>query len=94
MATRRSSNRPGHLVAGRFRRLKSTQRRRSIEHDRQRRQEPPYRKPRDAESPGANAIQDIAGALNTLLADVFALYMKTKNFHWHMSAGRIFATIT
>ena len=34
---------------------------------------------------GANAIQDIAGALNTLLADVFALYMKTKNFHWHMS---------
>src|SRR4051812_39305356 len=34
---------------------------------------------------GANAIQDIAGALNTLLADVFALYMKTKSFHWHMT---------
>ena len=34
---------------------------------------------------GANAIQDIAGALNALLADVFALYLKTKNFHWHMS---------
>src|SRR3954462_9091566 len=34
---------------------------------------------------GANAINDIAGGLNTLLADVFALYMKTKNFHWHVS---------
>jgi len=32
-----------------------------------------------------NAVQDISGALNILLADVFALYMKTKNFHWHMS---------
>ena len=28
---------------------------------------------------------EIAGALNALLADVFALYLKTKNFHWHMS---------
>jgi starvation-inducible DNA-binding protein len=34
---------------------------------------------------GANATRDIAGALNGLLADVFALYLKTKNFHWHMS---------
>jgi starvation-inducible DNA-binding protein len=33
---------------------------------------------------GANA-KDIAGALNALLADVFALYLKTKNFHWHVS---------
>src|ERR1700739_565182 len=33
----------------------------------------------------ANAVKDIAGALNALLADVFALYLKTKNFHWHMS---------
>jgi starvation-inducible DNA-binding protein len=33
----------------------------------------------------ANAVRDIAGALNVLLADVFALYLKTKNFHWHMS---------
>jgi starvation-inducible DNA-binding protein len=33
----------------------------------------------------SNAITDIAGALSALLADVFALYMKTKNFHWHMS---------
>ena len=34
---------------------------------------------------GANAVGDISGALNALLADVFALYMKTKNFHWHAS---------
>lgn len=34
---------------------------------------------------GADARRDIAAALNELLADVFALYMKTKNFHWHMS---------
>jgi len=30
-------------------------------------------------------VHDISGVLNTLLADMFALYMKTKNFHWHMS---------
>src|SRR5215470_10074022 len=34
---------------------------------------------------GSNATKDIAGALNALLADVFALYLKTKNFHWHIS---------
>jgi starvation-inducible DNA-binding protein len=34
---------------------------------------------------GANAQKDIAGALNALLADTFALYLKTKNFHWHVS---------
>jgi starvation-inducible DNA-binding protein len=34
---------------------------------------------------GSNATRDISGALNTLLADVFALYLKTKNFHWHVS---------
>jgi starvation-inducible DNA-binding protein len=34
---------------------------------------------------GSNATKDIAGAVNALLADTFALYMKTKNFHWHMS---------
>jgi len=34
---------------------------------------------------GANAQKDIAGALNALLADTFALYLKTKNFHWHIS---------
>jgi starvation-inducible DNA-binding protein len=36
---------------------------------------------------GANATRDIAASLNGLLADVFALYMKTKNFHWHMSGS-------
>ncbi|OSJ07845.1 DNA starvation/stationary phase protection protein [Bradyrhizobium canariense] len=32
-----------------------------------------------------DAIRDISGALNILLADVFGLYLKTKNFHWHLS---------
>ncbi len=32
-----------------------------------------------------NAVRDISGALTLLLSDVFALYLKTKNFHWHMS---------
>ncbi|MBB3521851.1 MULTISPECIES: Dps family protein [Rhizobium] len=32
-----------------------------------------------------NAVTDISAALTALLADVFALYLKTKNFHWHMS---------
>jgi starvation-inducible DNA-binding protein len=31
------------------------------------------------------ATKDIAAAMNAILADVFALYLKTKNFHWHMS---------
>ncbi len=34
---------------------------------------------------GSNATKDIAGAMNAILADTFALYMKTKNFHWHVS---------
>ena len=55
----------------------------------------------------SNAVRDIAGALNMLAADMFALYLKTKNFHWHVSgphfrdyhllldeqADQIFATI-
>jgi len=32
-----------------------------------------------------NAVRDLAGALNILLADMFGLYLKTKNFHWHVS---------
>ena len=36
---------------------------------------------------GANANRDIPAALRALLADVFALYLKTKNFHWHMSGS-------
>jgi len=31
------------------------------------------------------AVKDISGSMNAILADVFALYVKTKNFHWHMS---------
>jgi starvation-inducible DNA-binding protein len=34
---------------------------------------------------GSEATRDIAAAMNGILADVFALYLKTKNFHWHMS---------
>ena len=34
---------------------------------------------------GENATKDISGGLNILLADIFALYFKTKNFHWHVS---------
>jgi len=34
---------------------------------------------------GVDARRDIAGTLNALLADHFSLYMKTKNFHWHVS---------
>ena len=37
----------------------------------------------------SKATEDIAASLTTLLADTFALYLKTKNFHWHMS-GRHF----
>jgi starvation-inducible DNA-binding protein len=33
----------------------------------------------------AAAIKDITAAMNAILADVFALYLKTKNFHWHVS---------
>ena len=36
-----------------------------------------------------DAVVEISGELRKLLADVFALYLKTKNFHWHMS-GRHF----
>ena len=33
----------------------------------------------------AKATRDIAGAMNAILADIYGLYLKTKNFHWHMS---------
>lgn len=32
-----------------------------------------------------NAVRDVSAGLNQLLADTFALYLKTKNFHWHVS---------
>ena len=38
---------------------------------------------------GAEATRDLSAELNALLADTFALYLKTKNFHWHVS-GRHF----
>lgn len=34
---------------------------------------------------GSNAVRDVSGALTLLLADMLALYLKTKNFHWHVS---------
>ncbi|HEY4358658.1 MAG TPA: DNA starvation/stationary phase protection protein [Acidobacteriaceae bacterium] len=46
------------------------------------RQKAPLSTPSDLD---AKAVRDITGALNALLADVFCLYLKTKNFHWHMS---------
>jgi starvation-inducible DNA-binding protein len=48
----------------------------------QQRRDAPLRTPTDLTS---EATKDIAGAMNAILADVFALYLKTKNFHWHMS---------
>jgi starvation-inducible DNA-binding protein len=47
-----------------------------------RRQENALITPTDLEP---RAVRDIAAAMNGILADVFALYLKTKNFHWHMS---------
>src|SRR5436305_13934598 len=46
------------------------------------RREAPLDTPTDLTS---NATRDISAALTALLADMFALYVKTKNFHWHMS---------
>jgi starvation-inducible DNA-binding protein len=46
------------------------------------RQKAPLATPSDI---APQAVTDIAGALNALLADVFVLYLKAKNFHWHMS---------
>jgi starvation-inducible DNA-binding protein len=46
------------------------------------RQKAPLATPSDID---AKSVKDITGALNALLADAFSLYLKTKNFHWHMS---------
>ena len=46
------------------------------------RQKAPLATPSDIEP---KAVEEISGALNALLADVFTLYLKTKNFHWHMN---------
>ena len=42
----------------------------------------PLQTPTDLKAEG---VREISGALNILLADAFALYLKTKNFHWHIS---------
>ncbi|MGD0639738.1 MAG: DNA starvation/stationary phase protection protein [Roseiarcus sp.] len=42
----------------------------------------PLRTPTDL---SASATRDVSAAMNLLLADVYTLYLKTKNFHWHMS---------
>ena len=47
-----------------------------------RKMEAPLVTPSDLSS---KAAKDIGGAMNPILADVFALYLKTKNFHWHLS---------
>ncbi|MGO9519914.1 MAG: Dps family protein [Candidatus Korobacteraceae bacterium] len=57
---------------------KSTQ----VTQEKERRQEIPLITPTDLK---AEATRDISGAMNAILADVFALYLKTKNFHWHLS---------
>src|SRR5947209_10441158 len=46
------------------------------------RRDAPLRTPTDLTR---SATKDVAGAMNAILADVFALYLKTKSFHWHMS---------
>jgi len=43
---------------------------------------PPLRTPTDL---SLEAVQEVSAALNGLVADTFALYVKTKNFHWHVS---------
>jgi starvation-inducible DNA-binding protein len=46
------------------------------------RRQAPLDTPTDLKAP---ATKEISAAMNAILADVFALYLKTKNFHWHMS---------
>ena len=48
----------------------------------ERRQEAPLATPTDLKP---EATKEVTGAMNAVLADVFALYLKTKNFHWHLS---------
>lgn len=50
--------------------------------DARQRRNAPLKTPSDL---GSEAARDVSAALNVLLADMFALYMKTKNFHWHVS---------
>ncbi len=41
--------------------------------------------PASSQDSNGNAVQNVADALNRILADSYALYLKTKNFHWHVS---------
>jgi starvation-inducible DNA-binding protein len=54
----------------------------SKQNDLAHRREAPLVTPTDL---GTRASKDIAAGMNAILADVFGLYLKTKNFHWHMS---------
>ena len=53
-----------------------------VKQDLERKQKAPLITPTDLR---AEASRDIAGAMNAILADVLALHLKTKNFHWHMT---------
>jgi starvation-inducible DNA-binding protein len=70
----------GHNSTGRTNAMKTATARNS--HGLKERQRSPLATPTDL-SP--EATRDVAGAMNAILADVFALYLKTKNFHWHLS---------
>jgi starvation-inducible DNA-binding protein len=59
-----------------------TKERMHVDYPAEARRRSPLKTPSDLPT---NAITDISAALTALLADVFALYVKTKNFHWHMS---------
>src|SRR5262245_5387417 len=51
----------------------------------------PTRTPRELATPTdqlPEAVETVAGVVNPLIADAFALYTKTKNFHWHLSGPR------
>jgi starvation-inducible DNA-binding protein len=61
--------------------------RKTVAKDAKARRTAPLKTPTDL---GSNATQDISGALTTLLADMFALYVKTKNFHWHVSGPHFY----
>lgn len=53
-----------------------------VKQDLERRERAPLLTPSDLD---ASATRDVSAAMNAILADTFALYLKTKNFHWHMS---------
>lgn len=80
MKTSRLSNRRNVLASGEATAANKTDSKNTAEL--LRRRQAPLATPTDL---GASATKDIAGTMNAILADVFALYLKTKNFHWHMS---------